>query len=287
MILFKCLARLPWGVLYALSDVFYFVMRYLIRYRRKVVRQNIRDSFPDETPEFRKKTEKDFYHHFCDVAVELIKLLHISNEEMKERMVFVGVDEMAKDLDTHPVAFLYLGHYCNWEWISSWLLWAPPHVHQGQLYRPMNQKTFESFFQAARTRFGAENIDKNVALRRIIELKNQGIPSAIGFIADQSPKRNSIHKWIDFLNHPETPVFTGAERIAKKVNAAIWYADIERLSRGHYKCTVRRLVEDVNNEPEHHVTELFMQALEKSIRRQPGYWLWSHKRWKRTKENDI
>ena len=283
----KFISSLPWGVLYALSDIFYFVVRHIARYRRKVVRQNIRESFPNESPAFWKQTEKEFYHHFCDYVVETLKLLTISPEEMKKRMIFEGLDDMAKDLDTHPFVFLYLGHYCNWEWISSIPQWISKDIHTAQLYRPLNQHTLETFFQTARTRLGAENIDKNIALRRILELKKEGTPTIIGFIADQSPKRNSIHKWINFLNHPETPVFTGTERIAKKVDAAIWYCDVRRLSRGHYKGTMRRLVDDVNNEPEHHVTELYMQALEETIKRQPAYWLWSHKRWKRTKTNGI
>ncbi|MBR1733236.1 MAG: lysophospholipid acyltransferase family protein, partial [Alloprevotella sp.] len=125
----------------------------------------------------------------------------------------------------------------------------------------------------------AENIAKGEALRRILALRSQGQKSIIGFISDQSPQPVNIHDWVDFL-HQDTPVFTGTERIAKKVDAAIFFADVQRLRRGRYHCTFRPLSTDVRALPDYQLTELYMRQLEGIIRRQPTLWLWSHKRWK-------
>ena len=283
--LLQLLSHLPMGVLYAISSCCYPLIYYVVRYRRHVVRNNIANSFPELSEKERRKIERDFYKFFCDYAVETVKLISMSQEEMERRMVVEGMDDIGDTLTHHPFVFIYLGHYCNWEWISSMPLWCKKRkFHCGQLYRPLKNEAMDKMFYDLRTRFGAENISKYDALRRILSLKKEGIPTTIGFISDQSPRPNSIHDWVDFL-HQETPVFTGTERIARKVGAAIYFADVRRVKRGYYHLKLRLLTEDVKSYPEYKITELYMQELEKIIRRQPHLWLWSHKRWKHRRED--
>lgn len=283
---FRMLARLPLRALYVLSDVAYPVVYHLAGYRHGVVRGNLSRSFPEKSQAELRRIERDFYRRFCDYAVETIKLVDISPAEMMRRMTFEGLDEVEAQLGRHPFVFLYLGHVFNWEWVSTLPLWVKSDAtHCAQLYRPLNNAAFDRLFNHLRTRFGSENIAKYDALRRIMGLKAEGRPTIIGFISDQSPHAENIHDWVAFLNQ-DTPVFTGTERIGKKVDAAVFYADVERLRRGYYRCTLRPMSDNVRTIPDFKLTEHYMQLLEQTIRRQPAGWLWSHKRWKHRRTPD-
>ena len=280
----KGLSRLPLGVLYIFADLCFPILYYLMRYRRRVVRENIARSFPEKSQSERLSIERKFYRFFCDYVVETLHLLSMSEEEMRRRMVVEGVPDMEDSLTRHPFVFIYLGHYCNWEWISSIPLWSTRSEHvNGQLYRPLKNKAYYQLFMDLRTRFGAVNISKYEALRHILTYRKEGRRAIIGFISDQSPKPISIHEWVNFL-HQDTPVFTGTERIGKRVDAAVYFADVRRVKRGYYHLTLRCMTEDIHSYPDFRLTELYMAELEKMIQRQPHLWLWSHKRWKHKRE---
>lgn len=284
--LLRLMSRLPFGALYVLSDVCFPILFYVVRYRRRVVRENIDNSFPELDERERRRIMRRYYRWFCDYVVETIKLLTIRPEALRRRMVMEGVEEMEERLREHPFVFIYLGHYCNWEWISSLPMWTKNEsTHCGQLYRPLRDKAFDEFFLEMRGRFGAENISKYQALRHIVDLKRRGRKSIIGFISDQVPGWNSIHDWVDFL-HQDTPVFTGTERIAKKVDADIYFADVRRERRGYYRVTFRPIADRATDYPDYEITERYMQLLESMIRRQPHLWLWSHRRWKHRRDAD-
>lgn len=284
--LLRLLSRLPLRVLYVLADMSYPFLYYVARYRRNVARENIDRSFPEMTEKERRRVERRFYRWFCDYTVETLKLLTISPEEMQQRMHVEGVEDMERSLEKNPFVFIYLGHYCNWEWISSIPLWTrQPDTHCAQLYRPLKNHFFDELFYKMRTRFGAENISKYESLRHILDLKRNGKRTIIGFISDQAPGWESIHDWVDFL-HQDTPVFTGTERIAKKVNAAIYFADVKRVRRGIYQLRLRLVTEDVNSYEDYKITDIYMQQLEAMIRRQPHLWLWTHRRWKHQRNAD-
>ena len=284
--LLRLISRLPLGVLYVLADLCFPVLYYVARYRRKVVTENLNNAFPELSPRERHKIRRRFYRWFCDYVVETLKLLSISRQEMMRRMVIEGVDEMERSLETKPFVFIFLGHYCNWEWVSSIPLWYQKEdSHGAQLYRPLKNKAFDGLFLEMRSRFGSENISKYEALRHILQLRRDGKKTCIGFISDQTPGWNSIHDWVDFL-HQDTPVFTGTERIAKKVDAAIFFADIRRVRRGYYHLVLRRMTDEPKDFPDYALTEQYMRELEQIIRRQPHLWLWSHRRWKHRRAAD-
>ncbi|MBS7408075.1 MAG: lysophospholipid acyltransferase family protein, partial [Prevotellamassilia sp.] len=248
--LLRLISRLPLGVLYVLADLCFPLLYYVARYRRKVVTENLNNAFPELTPRERRKIRRRFYRWFCDYVVETLKLLSMSRQEMMRRMVIEGVDEMERSLETKPFVFIFLGHYCNWEWVSSIPLWYQKEdSHGAQLYRPLKNKAFDGLFLEMRSRFGSENISKYEALRHILQLRRDGKKTCIGFISDQTPGWNSIHDWVDFL-HQDTPVFTGTERIAKKVDAAIFFADIRRVRRGYYHLVLRRMTDEPKDFPD-------------------------------------
>lgn len=278
-------ALLPFGMLYVLSDILCFFVYKVIGYRLKVVRQNLAACFPDKTEEERRVIERRFYRHFCDYFVETIKLLHISDEEMRKRMQFDNLELVRELMVRGNSVLMYLGHYCNWEWVTSITLGfkGEEMVQLGEIYKPLKNKAMDNLFLKIRSRFGSLGIPKSDTLRVIVKLRRERKQTIIGFIADQTPSVRNIHYWTNFLNQ-DTPVFTGVERIAKQTGFAVTYLDIEKVKRGHYKASVRLITNRPQDEPEFKITEDYARAMEKTILREPAYWLWTHKRWKRTRE---
>lgn len=272
-------ALLPFRLLYALSDCMYIFVYHIARYRRKVVQTNLANSFPDKSQKELKGIEKEFYHHLCDYYIETIKLLHVTNKEIQDRIVFKNtemIEELMKDGNS---CMLYLGHYGNWEWVPSITLMFPENIQLAQIYRPLKNKAFDDLFLKIRSRFGSRSIKKDDTLRSIIRMKRDGKQTLIGFISDQSPSVRNIHYWTEFLNQ-DTAVFTGVERIAKQTGFAVAYLDVKQVGRGRYECECKLISDNPKEEPEFAITERYVREMEKSILRDPAYWLWSHKRWK-------
>ena len=279
------LSLLPFKVLYFLSDGLYWVVYFLVRYRRDVVRDNLRQSFPEKTLDEVVSIEKKFYHFFCDYIFETLKLTSISKKSMRKHMRFHGMEELEDCFwkEKRSFVFLYMGHYCNWEWVALLSSCISPSIHGYQIYHPIYNKVIDRFFLYLRNQFGGESIPMKNTLGRIVELKKEGTLAMVGFISDQLPKWNSMHFFVPFL-HRETAVFTGAEQIGRKVGAAYFFVEMSRPKRGYYDCTFKRMEYPPQSETEYDMTALFMRKLEIMIRRAPQYWLWTHKRWKRTKE---
>lgn len=277
-------ALLPFSLLYILSDLLYFFVYKIVRYRLRVVRSNLSASFPELDKKELLNLEKRFYHHFCDYFVETIKLLHISDEEMQKRMFFEDLDIVKDAMKDGRSVIMYLGHYCNWEWVPSITMYFKNTDYIfGQIYKPLQNKAIDKLFLKIRSRFGSLGIPKNDTLRTIVRLKKEGKQTLIGFMADQTPAPQSIHYWTEFLNH-DTPVFTGVERIAKQTDFLVIYLDMQKIKRGVYKATVKLVNENPKEEPENKITETYIRMMEKTILRDPAYWLWTHKRWKRTRQ---
>lgn len=286
--LWYLLSLLPLKVLYVISDLVYFPLYHVVRYRRKVVRQNLTTSFPEKDIKEIIRIEKGFYAWFCDYVVETIKLMSMSKEQTRRRMTFGGVDHIVADMEQtgKTFCFVYLGHYGNWEWIASLPYWCPDDVKCGQIYHPLRNKTVDRLFLRLRGLFGGVCIPMKETLRKIIEMRRDKQRAIIGFISDQAPKWNSIHHWCDFF-HRETPVFIGTERIGKQVDALIYYAHVTRPRRGYYHCEFIPLTTEPKQHPDYELTDKFTRLLEAMIADAPHIWLWTHKRWKRTKEEWI
>lgn len=278
------LSLLPLRVLYVVSDILYLPLFYCIRYRRHIVYRNLKASFPEKSESEILRIEKQFYHFFCDYVVETIKLFSISKKEMMRRMSFSGLDRVQEELEREQkkYCFIYLGHYCNWEYVASMQYWFPD-IHCGQIYHPLYNKAFDRLFLRLRGQFGGDNIPMKETLRRIIKLGKGEKKVMIGFIADQAPSWWAMEHWTTFLNH-DTAFFMGTERIGRKLDAAVYYLDIRRVKRGYYHAELKLLTLHPNDLPQYRLTDMYSECLEKQIKEAPAYWLWSHNRWKRTKE---
>ena len=273
-------ALLPLKILYILSDILFFPMFYIVRYRRKLVYQNMKDSFPEKSEKEIRRMEKAFYHHFCDYIEETIKLLHISDKETRKRVKFHNTEALQEIVDNGGSCLMLLGHYGNWEFVPSVTLWMRKgSVIFAQIYRPLKNKWFDRFFLKLRGRYHSECIAKQDTLRSILRYKSSGRPSITGFMADQTPSPANIHHWVNFLNH-DTPVFTGVEKIAHKVGFSVFYFDVEKIKRGYYSVTIREISKNPKETEEFEITNKYMEMMETTILRAPEYWLWTHNRWK-------
>lgn len=252
-------------------------------YRIRVVRNNLTTSFPEKSVEELRHIERRFYHSLCDYFVETVKMMTMSEQQMRRRMVFKGTETINQCIDEGQSCAVYLGHTFNWEWVTSLPLWVSPKAQCGQLYHALENPTFDRLFLQQRQRWGAECIALVDILRKLVEYKRHQQLSVLGYIGDQVPHWNNIHHWCQFLNH-DTPVMTGTERIARKNRQAVFYLDIRRLRRGYYEAEFRLLTRHPEELAEFEATDIYFQCLEASIRRQPELWLWSHNRWKRTRE---
>ncbi len=277
------ISSLPFCILYIFSDVIYFFVYRVAAYRRKVVRKNIITAFPEKDERGIKQIERSFYHWFCDYMVETLKLMTISQDEIQRRMVFSGIDVMDSYINKGVSCAILLGHYCNWEWISTISLAVSSKAVCAELYHPLENSWLNQWFLDIRQRFGSVCIPMNETLRHIVRHQHAGYPLVVGYIADQKPNWKNIHLWMKFLNH-STPVFTGSERIIKRTRQVVFYGDVRRIRRGYYECDLKLIEDHPETLPDYQLTERYMQELEKTIQRAPAYWLWSHDRWSRTKE---
>ncbi|MCM1504705.1 MAG: lysophospholipid acyltransferase family protein [Muribaculum sp.] len=277
------LARLPFGILYFISDILYFLIYYVVGYRKKVAMSNIRSSFPEKCEPECKAILKQFFRNFTDYFVETIKLAHISDEEMKRRMVFVGIEEIDKAFDEGRSIAMYFSHCGNWEWAPSITLWSrhkpSDKLVYAQVYRPLKNKWFDSYFLKLRSRFGSFSYDKKMVFRDLLKLKRDDIQSITGFMSDQKPSHGDVGHIMMFLNHP-TAIITGTEILARRLDLEVFYWDVEKPSRGHYRLIVRKIAEHPDDMPLYSITDTYGRMLEETIRRNPSIWLWTHKRWK-------
>lgn len=275
----KIHAILPMRVLYLLSDVLYVLIYKIAGYRVKVVRKNMKASFPDKSEEEIRRMEREFYHHFSDYIVETIKLAHISLEEVQQRAFLKNPELVDRLMEKgHTCFILLMGHYGNWEWFSS----ASSRFEDSriyQIYRPLNNKAFDRLFIRLRTHFGSFGIKKNDTIRDIIKLKQDKTRSVVIFLADQTPSKANLHYWTQFLNQ-ESAILTGPERIARKLDLPVIFLDTKKVKRGYYTVDMHLITETPKQTPEFWITEQYARLMEKCILRNPAFWLWTHKRWK-------
>lgn len=277
------LSLLPLRVLYLLSDLLFLLIYYVVGYRKTMVRRHLTDSFPEKTAREVVAIERRFFRWFCDYLVETIKMFSMSRRQMMRRMKFKGVDKVNEVLERGQSCGCYLGHYCNWEWITSLPFWVSSAGLCTQIYHPLENKEFDKLFLGLRSRFGAVCIPMAETLRRIAAYRASKQPIVLGYISDQIPFWNNIHHWLDFLHH-DTPVLTGSEKIMRATRQAVFYIDVRRPRRGYYECEFVLITEHPEDTHEWELTDRYFELLEGSIRRQPEYYLWTHNRWKRSHE---
>lgn len=268
---------LPLPVLYGFSDFFYFVLYYLVGYRKKVIQDNLRNSFPGISEEELKRIHKKFMHNLCDVLVESLKSTHLSEKEARKRMKYINTELLDNYFKNNKSVISVCGHYCNWEWYHT-LPFASKHTALA-VYKPLTNKLFDNFLNNIRVKFNLIPVEMNKTLKTLMKMKDQGVLTNALFASDQSPIRSEINYWTQFLNQ-ETAAFLGVEKIAKKLDMPVVFVHPVRVKRGYYEVTMIPVCDNPAATSKTEITEKHMQILEKIIKEDPTCWMWSHKRWK-------
>lgn len=269
---------LPFRVFYLVSDVVYFLVFHVFRYRRKTVKDNLNLVFPEKSSEEIAKIQKKFYAHMCDMFLEMIKSISISNEELVKRFVLTNPEEYhrIKKLDKSFIAMC--GHYASYEWLNALQLQGVEHTAYG-IYKKVKNPYFDKLARDIRGKFNGYLIPTIEATKKITALEKAGKQNVYAMIADQSPKRFKKTHWIDFMDI-KVPVFIGSEVLARKLDLAVIYLKVEKVKRGHYTATLINIADHPQKEPYFAITKKYIRLLEEQIKNDPQYYLWTHKRWK-------
>lgn len=276
------LSYLPFSVLYFFSWILYLLAYHVLQYRKSVVKQNLKNAFPDKDDATRLNIEKEFYRHFCDVIFETIKLLTLSPEAFKKRC---RMDESAINLfggyaEKKQSIIGVMGHMGNWEWAAiSHQLYFNRMVTG--VYHPLSNKNFDHLMFTLRSRFGGDLVSMKNLYRRLLTLEQQHTDTTVGLIADQTPPPESAY-WTTFLAQ-DTPIFNGTEKLAKKFNYPVVYMSIHKVKRGFYQLGAELISDYPQQMADGDISVKHTKILEKNIHEQPAYWLWSHRRWKHKK----
>lgn len=279
----KLLGKLPKRGIYALSDFLYFIGFYLIRYRRKVVFENLKNAFPDKSEKEVKSISRRFFHHLSDVMVENIASLYMKPDKIKKFVTFKNIEVLTYLYQKNKNITALIGHYGNWEFLTT----IPPYTSYTILsvYKPLRNKFFDRRTYQMRERQQAVPVPMKKVYKVIVEYEQKKQPYVLGMVADQSPPKREINYWTTFLNQ-DTAFFTGSEKIAKRFNHAVIFTAVHKVERGHYEVELIKLFENAKDVEENEITEKYARTLEQIIREKPEYWLWSHRRWKHKKSDN-
>ncbi len=270
------ISLLPFPLFYLLSDLFCFLLYYVVGYRRKVVMENLRNAFPEKSEEERKRIARQYYQNLADIMLETIKMLTISKKSLRERFHLTNPEVAAKYLDQGRSIVGAVGHFGNWEWaclVQGMGVRYPSIV----IYKTLKNPWFNKLFLKMRSRTGAILVPMRQTLRALVAYRNKPFMSILA--ADQTPRQQSAIYWTRFLNQ-DTAAYLGIEKVAKMNNSVVVYCDIQRVGRGRYRVSYRVLFENPKETADFEITEGYLGILEKRIRENPADWLWSHRRWK-------
>ncbi len=272
---------MPLSLHYFFADALLFpLVYYVVRYRRRLVRKNLNNSFPEKTGKEIKSLERKFYHFFADMIVETIYGYTADKAEITRRVKIHNAPLLENPAYTHGGCIIMLGHLGNWEWLADYSnQLQQPTTRSYNIYRQLKNKTFDRLMKDIRRQRGGDVLEKRNAIRHIVNNKKNGEPSIYTFLADQKPSANALDYQTTFLNQ-DTPVITGTEQIARKLNFPVVYVRTKRVKRGWYECWVEPISDNPKETQPNEITEIFTRKLEKNILEDPSIWLWTHNRWK-------
>ena len=287
MLFFKYFSKLPFFVLYGISDFAYFIIYRIVGYRKKVVFENLQNSFPEKTDEEIKHITQNFYKHIADLFIEFLKGYSITKEQINERVKVVNIEILKKYTDKNQSIIIVTGHISNWEWLLHPLNLSG--IPMDIIYQQLSSPLFNKLTLFIRSRFSVTPlIEKKETLRKTIERKD--ITRALVMGSDQSPQNWKLAYWTTFLNQ-DSGFFTGTERIARKLNYPVIFSEMRRVSRGYYEVEFTEIANptEFDSLSMGEITERFVKILDKSIQQFPADYLWSHRRWKhkRAKEDVV
>lgn len=278
MLLLKLISRLPFTVLYRMADLLFLLSYYVVRYRKRLVWKNLTNSFPNLSKPELKKIERLFYLNLCDYAVETLKLLTISREELKNRMVYTNPELLDTYKQKNQSIILLSSHQFNWEWLLvSGNLWL--NIPIDFVYQPLNSKFVDTLMQTCRLRFGGYAIKRKEVARELVKRKN--MLRGIAIVADQYPGRKQNRKYETTFLNQATVFFYGSQQMANLTQYPVLYGSVKKVKRGYYTCTLVKVAEPPYAPDSEDVVKNYAKIVEGVIQKDPAGWLWSHNRWKK------
>jgi len=268
---------LPFRLLYAFSDFLYLLIYRIFGYRKSVVKANLNLVFPEKSKEEINRITKVFYHHLCDMIVESIKSMTISETEMKKRFTFTNVELMQNLEKNNKSIALMCAHYGSWEWI--FILQTYLNNRGYAIYKRLANRYFDRLVKRIRAKYDSHLITTKESIEVLTKSKKEGLLSICGFASDQSPKVIKAYHWGEFMSI-KVPMHTGAEMLAKRLDMAVVFFKVKRLKRGFYQTTFETITENPRDYQDYEITDMFFKLVEKQIYEAPEYYLWTHKRWK-------
>ncbi len=273
---------LPFRVLYFVSDCLYVLLYYGIGYRKKVVTNNLKLVFPEKSEKEIDTLRKKFYKHLCDMFLEMAKTMTISEKELKKRFKILNPEELKRLENLNKSVILIFGHYASWEWsivIQNYINFKGLAV-----YKRLANKYFDKLVKDIRSKFNTDLISTKETIQIINDNEAKGIKSITGFLSDQSPRLTNEVYWGKFMGI-DVPCFTGAERLAKKLDLTTAYLKVTKVKRGFYEAEIITLAENPSEFKDYELTDMFLREVEKQIYTAPEFYFWTHKRWKHKKTN--
>ena len=275
---FWFISVLPMRILFIISDVIYVIIYYIIGYRKKIVRQNLKLCFPEKSDKELLDLEKKSFQHFIDVFMELIKSFTITEKEMSKRLSITNPELLDSYYDQNKSVIFLSGHYANWEWVS-FIVERSLKYNMSVVYKQLSNPYFDKIIKKTRIKFGVKFVPTKEFYPEILtNLKNNKI-QAYGFLADQNPRWEKIKYWSNFMG-VEVPIIVGPETIARKLDLPVFYFQTERIKRGVYQSTFILLEEEPKKAPLYQLTNKYMGELEKQIRKAPEFYFWTHRRFR-------
>ena len=271
-----CIASLPFRLFYLFSDLLFFILFYLVRYRRTVVLENLNLAFPDKTPEEISRIEKDFYRHMCDIFLETIKTLKINKRDLEERYRIVN-PTLIKNLEQRKSVMVLIPHYANWEWII--IVNSILNSKGYAVYQKIGNKYFDRLIRKIRAKLNTVLIHQKEMVRTILRNDQDNVTAVYGVVSDQSPQWHRTKYWRPFMGIT-VPVFESPELLARKFNLAVLFARIKKIKRGFYQVEFVPITENGSETSVHEITDQFIELTEACIRDHPADYLWTHRRWK-------
>ena len=272
------ISKLPFPLFYKVSDVVFFFVYYIFRYRRETVKKNLRLVFPERSKTDLKRIEKVSMKHMVDMFLEMIKSISISEKELKRRFKLKNIEAIWEIENLNKNILLACGHYASYEWMTALQLYDINYKGFG-VYKKVKNPYFDKLASDIRGRYDGILIPTTEATKTIARNEKMGIKGIYAMIADQSPKLTKAKNWTNFMGI-KAPIFVGTEVLARRLDMAVVYLQVEKVKRGFYEATFKTISTDPRNEEDFFITKTYTQLLENQIKEKPEYYLWTHKRWK-------
>jgi KDO2-lipid IV(A) lauroyltransferase len=272
----KLLSRLPWAALYAFAGFLYFLAYYVVRHRRHVILEQLEKVYPDASAAQRELIHKQFLRNFCDVLVEVLKSVSMSEADMRRRMLVTNVTLARRYLDAGQSIMFVTSHLGNWEWLLHGMTLQLGYPVDAA-YKPLHDAWAERLMLGVRSRFGARLVPAKDLLADF--LRRRAVTRALGMNADQAPVSTDQRYWTKFLGQ-DTAFYIGAEQIARAARLPVMYARVRRVRRSHYEVDLRQLWDGREAIESNEMTERYARACEVDVLASPADWLWSYRRWR-------